>query len=100
MHPYEVRENVRLLFENNSTIMNLIFGNVVCNPITLKNSAKGYDIIKFEPDFFFLDVLPVSPNRFRPENKLSDTTYLHAHTTILQKIMTINYELKKMLVTA
>lgn len=96
LHPLEVREHVRLLFENNNTLMNSIFGNFVCNDWTLNNSKLGYEIIKFSPDYFFLDVIPVTPNRFRPENKLSDSTYLHPHTTILQKILSINLELKAM----
>lgn len=100
LHPFEVRENIRLLFEENSGLMNVVFGNIVCNQTTIRIKKKGYEIIKFHPDSFFLEVLPVSPNRFRPENKLSDSTYLHAHTTILQKILTINYELKTMLARA
>jgi DNA-directed RNA polymerase I subunit RPA1 len=100
LHVLEVREQTRLLFDTNSNLMNLLFGNLICNKFTLKNSPLGFEILKFSPDNFFLEVLPVSPNRFRPENKLSESTYLHPHTTILQKILTINYELKSMLIRA
>lgn len=98
LHPFEVRENIRLLFEHNQSLLDVVLGNLICNPHTLENSKLGYEIIKFKPDSFFIEALAVSPNRFRPENKLSDNTYLHAHTTILQKILQLNYELKRMMV--
>lgn len=100
LHILEVREHTRLLFENNQNLMNLVFGNIICNKYTLENTKIGFEIIKFSPDNFFLEVIPVAPNRFRPENKLSDSTYLHPHTTILQKILSLNYELKTMLIRA
>ena len=36
---------------------------------------------------FFIDVIPVTPNRFRPENKLGDQTFLHGHTVVLTKLL-------------
>lgn len=47
---------------------------------------------------FFLEVVPVQPNRFRPENKLGEQTYLHGHTVILTKILQQNLELRNMIV--
>jgi DNA-directed RNA polymerase I subunit RPA1 len=100
MHPIEVREQVRQLWQFNTKLMNLIFGNLVCNSHTMTNSKKGYSQIKFSPDNFFIEVLAVSPNRFRPENKLADQTYLHAHTVSYQKVLQINLQIKTMLAAA
>ena len=46
---------------------------------------------------FFIDILSVTPNRFRPENKLGNQTFLHAHTIILTKIIQINEDIKRIL---
>jgi DNA-directed RNA polymerase I subunit RPA1 len=95
LHPLEIEEHVKLMWKENGKVMDLIFGNYVCNKTTLQSTELGYKVIKFHPNSFFLEVLPVAPNRFRPENKMSDSTYLHQHTVMLQKILTINFELKK-----
>ena len=42
---------------------------------------------------FFITLVPVPPNRFRPENKMGDQTFLHSHTLMLTKIITINNDL-------
>ena len=47
---------------------------------------------------FFLEVIVVTPNRFRPENKLGDQTFLHGHTVILTKILQLNMELRNMII--
>jgi hypothetical protein len=39
---------------------------------------------------FFLTAIFVPPSRFRPESKLGDEKYLHDHTTILARILTLN----------
>lgn len=44
---------------------------------------------------FFLTVVPVTPNRFRPENKMGEQTFLHSHTLMLTKIITLNNDLKR-----
>lgn len=36
---------------------------------------------------FFLEVILVTPNRFRPENKLNDASFLHGQTVSLNKIL-------------
>lgn len=97
LHPLEIEEHVKLLWKENGKIMDLLFGNFICNKSTLKTTESGYKVIKFNPQSFFIEVMPVAPNRFRPENKMSDSTYLHQHTVMLQKILTINYDLKRIL---
>jgi DNA-directed RNA polymerase I subunit RPA1 len=98
LHPIDVMEHMKLLWSENTETLDPIFGNFVCNSKTLANpKGPGYTVIKFNVESFFIEVVPVAPNRFRPENKLSDSTYLHPHTVMLQKILGINFELKKIL---
>lgn len=47
---------------------------------------------------FFLENVLVTPNRFRPENKLGDQTFLHGHTVELTKLLSLNEELRTMIV--
>lgn len=47
---------------------------------------------------FFIEVVPVPPNRFRPENKLADQTFLHGQTVTLTRLLTLNIEFKNMMV--
>ena len=78
---------MRMLWKRESKILKLIFGNVIVNPDTLERSKTGYHLISNDYTMFFVDVIPVTPNRFRPENKMGDQTFLHGHTVILAKII-------------
>jgi len=44
-----------------------------------------------------LEVIPVSPNRFRPENHMGDQTYLHDHTAKYQTVLQLNNDIRVML---
>lgn len=48
---------------------------------------------------FFLNVIVVPPNRFRPESKLGDEMFLHDHTVVLTNIIKANKTLKHSLIT-
>ena len=41
----------------------------------------------------------VTPNRFRPENKLGEQTFLHSHTIVYTKIIEINKEVRDMMMS-
>lgn len=97
LHPLEIVEHVKLMWKENGRVMDLCFGNYICNQSTLDSTEKGYKVIKFNPSSFFIEVLPIAPNRFRPENKMNDSTYLHQHTVMLQKILSINFDLKRIM---
>jgi DNA-directed RNA polymerase I subunit RPA1 len=71
INPLEVKEHVRILWANHGKILNLIFGNLVVNQNTLEKLRKGYKILCNGHEMFFLEVVPVTPNRFRPENKMN-----------------------------
>ena len=101
LHPFEVVEHMKNMWKFNGKLLDVIFGNLVCNQSTLQSEkGVGYKTIKFNPMSFFIEVLAVSPNRFRPENKLSENTYLHPHTVMLQKILKLNYELRQNMLAA
>lgn len=65
-----MKEHIKYLWQNQKTILNLIFGNLIVNEFTLQNLKKGYKVLCNKWETFFLDVVPVTPNRFRPENKM------------------------------
>jgi len=96
MNPIEIREHLRKLWIKENKILSLIFGNVVINQETLKEN-KGYKVISNDYNMFFIEVVGVTPNRFRPENKMDDQTFLHSHTIQLTKIININNDLKNLL---
>jgi len=71
MNPIEIREHLKKLWIREKKILSLMFGNVVINKETLK-SGKGYKIMSNDYNMFFIEVVAVTPNRFRPENKMDD----------------------------
>ena len=48
--------------------MKILFGKFVTSKKIKEKSKKGYLTKMFDPNYYFIDVLPVSPNRFRPES--------------------------------
>jgi len=76
--PAEVQEQMRLLWENESGLLNLMFG-LGCSDGTITGDKS-----------FFVEVLPVPPARFRPPAMLNGQTIEHPHTAALQQILTIN----------
>jgi hypothetical protein len=75
------------LWEKESVFLNLLFGNLQNDKDT-----QGYKI-------FFLKNILIQPNRFRPESKGGakggdDRNFLHAHSAIISKIITLNVSLK------
>jgi hypothetical protein len=47
-------------------------------------------LLRIKPCNFFVEVLAVTANRFRPENKMGEQTFLHGHTVAYTKILEIN----------
>lgn len=89
---------MKFLFEIEKQLCQVIFGTFETNLNTLENTKKGYVIRSNGYQMFFITLVPVPPNRFRPENKMGDQTFLHSHTLMLTKIITINNDLKKYIV--
>jgi DNA-directed RNA polymerase beta' subunit len=57
----------------------------------------GYELKSMSPSNFFIEVLNVMANRFRPENKVNGQTFLHGHTVAYNRILEINNELRTMI---
>lgn len=80
MPPVECRANLRLLFENEPAICSLLFGR--------------HGIA--DADTFFVDVLSVTPTRFRPAAVMGDQTIENAQNELLTKILRTCIEMSRL----
>ncbi|KAI9101842.1 hypothetical protein DFS34DRAFT_683946 [Phlyctochytrium arcticum] len=78
--PLEVREHLKVLWEREQAIFDLLFG--ATNVETGKRSSSW--------TMFFLDVVSVTPTRFRPISKMNDMLYEHPQNTHLSQILKAN----------
>ena len=83
-----MKKHLKQLFKADDAVLSLVYGNLMVNPKNFQK--KGYSILKNSYRMFFVEVIPVPPNRFRPENKMNDQTFLHQHTVALTKILQLN----------
>lgn len=84
--PEEVRAHLRWLFRNERTICALLFGRQGPHSSIAPTLASA--------DMFFLDVLAVSPTRFRPASKMDDKLFEHPHNEHLAKVLNTSYTLR------
>ena len=85
LHPFEVQEHIKHLWEENDDILTVMFGNI---DFSGKVISKGYDI-------FFMKTILVTPNRFRPETaggwagseSVDTRQFLHSHSAMLTRIL-------------
>jgi DNA-directed RNA polymerase beta' subunit len=88
MAPEECRAHLRLLFVNEVTLCSLIFGrHGPLSPVVNGLSVASADML-------FMDVVPVSPTRFRPPAKMGETLFENPHNDLLAKILTTSYRLR------
>ncbi|KAI0307221.1 beta and beta-prime subunits of DNA dependent RNA-polymerase [Multifurca ochricompacta] len=88
MAPEECRAHLRLLFANEEVLCSLIFGrHGPLSPVTNGLSVASADM-------FFMDVIPVSPTRFRPPAKMGETLFENPHNELLGKMLTTSYRLR------
>ena len=88
MVPEECRAHLRLLFTNERTLCSLIFGRH--GP--LSPATNGLSVAS--ADMFFMDVVPVSPTRFRPPAKMGETLLENPHNSLLAKVLSTSYRLR------
>lgn len=88
--PLEIYEQIQHFEEVNRAAVNSIFANWELRDSIFSPSARDFRS-------FFLKTLLVTPNRFRPESKLGDQTFLHPHTLHYTKILSLNNEIKALL---
>jgi hypothetical protein len=88
MAPEECRAHLRLLFANEVVLCSLIFGrHGPLSPV-----VNGLSVAS--ADMFFMDVVPVSPTRFRPPAKMGETLFENPHNELLAKILATSYRLR------
>ncbi len=58
----EVRDHVRKMWALNEKLMKLLYGNV---ELSRNSKKRGYRIVSNGWEMLFLEVIPVTPNRFR-----------------------------------
>lgn len=84
LHPLEVKQRMKQLWEKDQELLNLIFGKVDETGL-ITNTGQGFDM-------FFMNTLLVTPNRFRPETSggkgaSDDRAFLHAHSVAIGRII-------------
>lgn len=89
MAPEECRAHLRRLFRNEYELCSLIYGRH--GPFA-QLSSKG--VSEASADMFFMEVMPVSPTRFRPPAKMGDTLFEHPQNELLTKVLHTSYRLR------
>jgi hypothetical protein len=89
MPPEECRLHLRKLFKNERRTCSLIFGRH--GPFAALDK-HGYSSI--EADIFFMDVLPVTPSRYRPPAKMGEMIFEHQQNELLSKVLRTSYSLR------
>ncbi|EFJ45495.1 hypothetical protein VOLCADRAFT_105949 [Volvox carteri f. nagariensis] len=89
MTPLEVEEHLRLLWQNEWPVLSLIYSaHVAPTPgkrvgSRLMTEAEARQAYRM----FFLRVIAVPPNKFRPPSKVGEELFEHAHNVSLSKII-------------
>ena len=87
--PEECRAHLRRLFHNERIMCALIFGRH--GPFApLSQDQLSYA----SADMFFLEVLPVSPTRFRPPAKMGDILFEHPQNELLARVLQTSYRMR------
>ncbi|TFK43688.1 hypothetical protein BDQ12DRAFT_702711 [Crucibulum laeve] len=85
----ECRAHLRRLFYNEATMCSLIYGRHG------SFARLSRDELSFaSADMFFMDVVPVSPTRFRPPAKLGETLFEHPQNELLSRVLNTSYKLR------
>ncbi|KAF9006540.1 RNA polymerase I largest subunit [Cyathus striatus] len=87
--PEECRAHLRRLFDNEAITCSLIFGRH--GPFA-KISREGLSLSS--ADMFFMEVIPVSPTRFRPPAKMGETLFEHPQNELLSRALSTSYKLR------
>lgn len=81
--PLEVQSQLQLLWKHEAGLMELCFGEVEAGTSNTETRLNGWQS-------FFLQVVPVTPSRFRPPVFLGDDQFEHAQNTYLSKIIQLS----------
>lgn len=87
--PEECRAHLRRLFYNEAIMCSLLFGrHGHFAPLTQHNLSLA------SADIFFLDVIPVTPTRFRPPAKMGEMLFEHPQNELLARVLNTSYRLR------
>jgi len=90
MTPAEVREVLKRMWQRNTDILSLLYAVENKNvPHSNKIHTKYEDIY----EMFFVQTVPVAPNKFRAPSKLGDQVFEHPQNTLLVTIINANLDL-------
>jgi len=87
--PEECRAHLRKLFQAEPVICSLLYGKH--GPFAVVSST-GPPIPS--ADMFFIEILPVTPTRFRPPAKIGETLFEHPQNELLTRILNTSYRLR------
>ncbi|KAL0255697.1 hypothetical protein I308_100504 [Cryptococcus tetragattii IND107] len=90
MSPAEVRAHLRLLFNKEPEICRLIYGRHG-NPAALSSVAPPP-----LADMFFMEVVPVTPTRFRPAARMGDELFENSQNSLLTTVLTTCQRIQKL----
>lgn len=89
MPPVEARAHLRRLFEREPVMCSLLFGrHGPFAPLSPHNLSLA------SADMFFLEVLPITPTRFRPPAKMNDMLFEHPQNELLTRVLVTSYQLR------
>ncbi len=87
--PEECRAHLRRLFYYEAVICSLIFGrHGPFAPLSREELSSA------SADMFFMEVIPVSPTRFRPPAKMGDTLFEHPQNELLSRVLATSYQMR------
>jgi DNA-directed RNA polymerase I subunit RPA1 len=87
--PEECRAHLRRLFHNEAVMCSLLYGR---HGPSAPLSREG--LCYSSADMFFLDVIPITPTRFRPAASMNGTLFEHPHNELLAKVLNTSYRLR------
>lgn len=87
--PEECRAHLRLLFRNERIACSLVYGRH--GPYAQLSKDQ---LSHASADMFFVEVMPVTPTRFRPPAKMADTLFEHPQNELLSKVLTTSYRMR------
>lgn len=90
MTPAEVREVLKRMWRNNTDILSLLYA--VENK-HVPHSSKIHTSYEDIYEMFFVQTVPVAPNKFRASSKLGDQYFEHPQNTLLVAIINANLDL-------
>ncbi|WWC70704.1 uncharacterized protein I206_104655 [Kwoniella pini CBS 10737] len=91
MSASEVRAHLRLLFHREPEICRLLYGRHG-SPSSRSNQPTSGPLA----DMFFMDVVPVTPTRFRPPAKMGEELFENSQNSLLSAVITTSHRIQEL----